>query len=346
MKFSAKQIAEALNGTVEGDENVEVNNLSKIEEGKQGTLSFLANPKYTQYIYTTNASIIIVSKSFKSEKPVKNTLIRVDDPYMSFAALLEMYKKAKARNAGVSRLAYIARSAIIGKNVYIGEFVSIGDNSVVGDNCKIYPNTTIGYNCKIGNDTIINMGCKIYDDTIIGNRCTIHAGVVLGADGFGFAPQTGETFKKVPQIGNVVIEDLVEIGANTTIDRATLGSTIIRKGVKLDNLIQVAHNVEIGENTVIAAQTGISGSTKIGKNCMVGGQAGFAGHLTIADEVKISAQSGLGKNIKQKGTILEGSPAFIFRDFQRSYIHFRRFDSIVKRLENLERKMKELNNDE
>ncbi len=346
MKFTAKQIALALNGTVEGDENVEVSNLSKIEEGKPGTLSFLANPKYTPYIYDTKSDIVIVSKDFEPERPVKTTLIHVDDPYASFASLLEMYQQTKKRPAEISKNSYVAPTAKIGKNVYIGEFVSIGENSIIGDNCQIFPNTTIGYNCKIGNGTIINAGCKIYDDTVIGDECILHAGVVIGSDGFGFAPQQDNNYKKVPQIGNVVIEDFVEIGANSTIDRATLGSTIIRKGVKLDNLIQVAHNVEIGENTVVAAQSGISGSTKIGKNCMIGGQVGFIGHLTIADEVKVAAQSGVGKSIKEKGMVVEGSPAFNVRDFQRSYIHFRNFDRHVKRINSLERKTDLLKNNE
>ena len=338
MEFTAKMIAEVLGGTVDGDEHVKVHTLSKIETGKPGALSFLANPAYTPYIYDTQASIVIVKNDFVPEKPVKATLIRVENPYASFAQLLEMYAKTKERSAGISEKAFVASTARIGKNVYIGEFVSIGENTIVGDNCKIYPNTTIGYNCKIGNDTQIFQNCKIYDDSVIGNQCTLHAGVVIGSDGFGFAPQ-GENYQKVPQIGNVVIEDNVEIGANTTIDRATLESTIIRKGVKLDNLIQIAHNVEIGENTVIAAQTGISGSTKIGKNCMIGGQVGIIGHITIADEVKIAAQSGIGKSILEKGAIVEGSPAFSVRDYQRSYVHFRRLDSIVKRLNEVERKI-------
>ncbi len=338
MEFTAKMIAEVLGGTVDGDEQVKVHTLSKIETGKPGALSFLANPAYTPYIYDTEASIVIVKNDFVPEKPVKATLIRVENPYASFAQLLEMYAKTKERAPGVSEKAYVAPTAMIGKNVYIGEFVSIGENTVIGDNCQIYPNTTIGYNCKIGNDTQIFQNCKIYDDSVIGNQCTLHAGVVIGSDGFGFAPQ-GENYQKVPQIGNVIIEDNVEIGANTTIDRATLESTIIRKGVKLDNLIQIAHNVEIGENTVIAAQTGISGSTKIGKNCMIGGQVGIIGHITIADEVKIAAQSGIGKSILEKGAIVEGSPAFSVRDYQRSYVHFRRLDSIVKRLNEVERKI-------
>jgi len=341
MKFTAQQIAEAIGGTIEGDANHEVSFLSKIEEGQTGSLSFLANPKYAQYIYDTKASIVIVNNDFIPEKEIKTTLIRVQDAYSAFAALLEMYQKAKAIEPVISEKAGIDPSATIGKNVYIGEFVSIGKNTVIGDNTYIYPNTSIGNNCKIGNETVIYAGVKVYEETVIGNQCTLHAGAVLGSDGFGFAPQDDKNYKKVPQIGNVVLEDRVEIGANTTIDRATLGSTIIRRGVKIDNLIQIAHNVEIGENTVIAAQTGISGSTKIGRNCMIGGQVGIIGHLTIADEVKIAAQAGIGKSITEVGAIVEGSPAFSIREYQRSYVHFRRFDRIVKRLNELERKLKE-----
>ncbi|HEY9113286.1 MAG TPA: UDP-3-O-(3-hydroxymyristoyl)glucosamine N-acyltransferase [Bacteroidales bacterium] len=340
MKFTAKQIAEALGGKVDGKPETEVSNLSKIEEGKPGTLSFLANPKYASYIYETNASIVIVNENFVPEKPIKATLIRVKDAYSSFATLLEMYQQAKFKRTGISNQAFIDPSAKIGTDVYVGEFVSIGPGTVISDKVKIYPNTVIGGDCKIGEGTVIYAGAKIYDDTIIGNECTIHAGVVLGSDGFGFAPQDDNNYRKVPQIGNVVIEDRVEIGSNTTIDRATLGSTIIRRGVKIDNLIQIAHNVEIGENTVIAAQTGISGSTKIGKNCMIGGQVGIIGHLVIADGVKIAAQAGVGKSIMEENYIVEGSPAFNVREYQRSYVHFRRLDSIVKRINDLERKLK------
>ncbi len=341
MKFSAQQIAQALNGKVEGDPDVEVNNLSKIEHGEAGTLSFLANPKYTSYIYTTNASIVIVNNDFKPDKPLSPTLIRVEDAYSSFATLLEMYNQAKKKRSGISKHVSIADSAKIGKDVYIGDFVSIGENSVIGDGCIIHPNTTIGNNCKVGSITTIYSGVNIYDDCIIGNECTLHAGTVIGADGFGFAPQNDNNYRKIPQIGNVIVEDLVEIGANTTIDRATIGSTVIKKGVKIDNLIQIAHNVTIGENTVIAAQTGISGSTSIGRNCMIGGQVGIIGHLEIADGVMIAAQSGIGKSIKEEKTVHEGSPAFSYRDFQRSYIHFRRLDSIVKRVNEVERQLKE-----
>jgi UDP-3-O-[3-hydroxymyristoyl] glucosamine N-acyltransferase len=340
MKFTAHQIASALNGKVEGNPETEVNSLSKIEEGKPGTLSFLANPIYTQYIYDTQASIVIVNEDFAPEKEISATLIRVADAYSAFASLLEMYQQAKGKKEGISKQAYIPDSARIGKGVYIGEFVSIGENTTIGDNTIIHPNSTIGDNCKVGSEVIIYAGVKVYEECVIGNECTIHAGAVIGSDGFGFAPQDDNNYRKVPQIGNVILEDRVEIGANTCIDRATLGSTIIRRGVKLDNLIQIAHNVEIGENTVIAAQTGISGSTRIGKNCMIGGQAGIIGHLVIADEVKIAAQAGIGKSITLAGEIVEGSPAFNIREYQRSYVHFRRFDRIVKRINELERQLK------
>ncbi len=338
MKFTAEQIAAALNGVVEGDLKAEVSTLSKIEEGKPGSLSFLANPVYTHYIYSTKADIVIVNEDFKPEKPIVPTLIRVKDAYSAFTSLLEMYQQTKNNKKGISEKATIAGSATLGENVYIGDFVVVGENTVIGNNTKIYANTSIGDRCKIGNNTILYYGVKIYDECIIGNQCTLHAGVAIGQDGFGFAPQSDGHYKKIPQIGNVIIEDNVEIGANTTIDRATLGSTIIRKGVKLDNLIQIAHNVEIGENTVIAAQTGIAGSTKIGKNCMIGGQVGIVGHLTIANGVKIQAQSGIAKSIKKPDSVWEGSPAFHLPDFLRSYVHFKNFDHIVERIRRLEEK--------
>ncbi len=338
MKFTARQIAEALSGTLEGNPSVEVSSLSKIEEGKKGTLTFLANPKYTQYIYHTEASIVIINEDFIPEKEITATLIRVKDAYSAFAQLLELYQQSKEKKTGISKSAYIAESATIGKDVYIGEFVSIGDHAVIGDHAMIYTHTSIGNHCKIGTATKIFSGVSIYDECEIGHECTIHAGAIIGADGFGFAPQNDNAYNKVPQIGNVIIEDRVEVGANTTIDRATIGSTIIRKGAKIDNLIQIAHNVEVGENTVIAAQTGISGSTKIGKNCMIGGQVGIIGHLTIADGVKIAAQAGVGKSITEENAIVEGSPAFNIRDYQRSYVHFRRLDTLVKRVNELERK--------
>ncbi len=339
MEFTAEQIAGILEGTLEGNPEIVINKLSKIEEGEAGSLSFLANPKYTQFIYKTKASVIIVNKDFKADKEISATLIRVEDAYAAFAKLLEAYNQIKLNKAGISNHAAMAESVKYGDNCYIGDFVSIGDNVVLGDNVKIYPHTFIGDNVKIGDNTTIFPGVKIYSDNLIGKDCTLHAGVVIGSDGFGFAPSSANNYNKVAQIGNVIIEDNVEIGSNTTIDRATLGSTIICRGVKLDNLIQVAHNVEIGENTVIASQTGISGSTKIGKNCMIGGQVGIIGHITIADEVKIAAQSGIGGSIKKIGTIVQGSPAFDISPYRKSYVHFRNLQQIVGRLNDLEKKM-------
>lgn len=339
MKFTAAQIAGVLEGTIVGDENIEVSNLSKIEEGKEGTLSFLANPKYTKYLYQTEASIVIVDEKFESEKEIKCTLIKVADPYLSFTKLLDLYNQAKGTKSGISSSASIAETAKIGKNVYIGEFAVITDNAIIGDDCKIYPQAFVGENTKLGNACTLYSGARIYHDCLIGNECTFHSGVIVGSDGFGFAPQNDQDFRKIPQIGNVIIEDRVEVGSNTTIDRATLGSTIIRRGVKLDNLIQVAHNVEIGENTVIAAQTGISGSCKIGQNCMIGGQVGIAGHLKIGDGVMIAAQSGIGSNIPD-GKIVQGSPAFDIAPYKRSYVYFRRLPDIMKRIEDLETQLK------
>ncbi len=343
MKFSAQQIADTLNGTVIGNPNVEVDNISKIEQGEPGTLTFLANLKYANYIYDTKASIVIVNDSFKPEKKISTTMVSVPDAYSAFASLLEMYQQAVPKRTGISKSASIATSATIGKNAYIGDFVSIGENTVIGDDCSIYPNTSIGYNCNIGKNALLYSGVNIYDDCVLGNNCTLHSGVVVGADGFGFAPLENNDYKKIPQIGNVIIEDNVEVGANTTIDRATMGSTVIKKGAKIDNLIQIAHNAVVGENTVVAAQTGISGSTTIGKNCMIGGQVGIIGHLKIADGVMIAAQSGVAKSIAQEKTMWEGSPAFAIRDYQKSYIHFKRFDKLVKRVNNMEHELKTLN---
>jgi len=340
MNFKAKDIAEMLEGIVEGDETVSVSTLSKIEEGAPGSISFLANPKYTHFIYNTRASIVIVEKEFQSDHPLNTTLIRVDNAYVAFARLLDFYNQVKLNKKGISPLAFIAKSATIGKDVYVGEFSYIGEHVLIGDNTKIYPQTYVGDHSKIGNNTSLYAGVKIYSDTEIGNDCVIHSGVVIGGDGFGFAPQTDNNYKKVAQIGNVIIEDDVEIGANTTIDRATLGSTILRKGVKLDNLIQVAHNVEIGENTIIAAQSGISGSTKIGKNCMIAGQVGIIGHLNIGDNVKIAAQSGITSNIKE-GLIMFGSPAFETNKYKKAYVHFRNLEKIVGRIDKLEAQAKE-----
>ena len=340
MKFTADQIAKVLNGKVEGNKDAEVNTLSKIEEGTYGSLSFLANPKYTPFIYDTKASIVIVNSDFQAKKKINCTLIRVEDAYSAFSQLLEMYNQVKLNKSGISVQAAISDSAKIGENVYIGEFVVIGENAVVGDNAKIYAQSYIGENCKVGKNTTFFSGVKIYSDCVVGNDCIFHAGVVIGSDGFGFAPQADNNYKKVAQIGNVIIEDNVEIGANTTIDRATLGSTIIRRGVKLDNLIQIAHNVEIGENTVIAALSGVSGSTKIGKNCMIGGQVGIIGHINIGDNVKIGAQSGIMSNVKDGQTII-GSPATEVGSFMRSSVYFKKLPEFAKRINDLEKKLKQ-----
>ncbi len=336
MNFKAKEVARLLNGKVEGDENAEVFKLAKIEEGEPGALSFLANPKYTQYIYQSDATVVIVSDDFEAEQEVKPTLIRVKDAYGAFATLLEVYNKIRLDKKGVSQQASIAGSARIGKDVYIGPQTVIGENAVVGDDAKIYPQTYIGDNSTVGAGTTIFAGAKIYSDIKIGKNCVIHSGVVIGADGFGFAPQDDNNYRKVAQIGNVILEDNVEIGANTTIDRATLGSTIIRKGAKLDNLIQIAHNVEVGENTVIAAQSGIAGSTKVGKNCMIAAQVGIIGHINIGDNVKIAAQSGVSNSVKEDAVIF-GSPAFDAKNYRRSYVYFRNLPKIVERLEKVEK---------
>ncbi len=341
MKFSAGQIAEILGGKVEGDASVEVDKLSKIEEGTTGSLTFLANPAYTQYIYSTNASIVIVQEDFKAEKEINGgtTLIRVADAYGSFGKLLEMYDTAKHYRDGIENGASVAESAKLGEGVYIGAGSYIGQNAHIGNNTKIYPNCFIGDNVKIGDNTIIYPGVNIYLDCKIGSDCVIHSGAIIGGDGFGFSPNSENEYKKVPQIGNVVIEDHVDVGCNTTIDRATMGSTIIRKGVKLDNLVQIAHNVEIGENSVMAAQVGIAGSTKVGKNCMFGGQVGITGHVTIGDNVKIAAQSGIISSVDDN-EIVQGSPAFRYSEYNRAYVYFRGLTKIVGRLTDLEKKFK------
>jgi UDP-3-O-[3-hydroxymyristoyl] glucosamine N-acyltransferase len=338
MKFTAEQIAGILEGEVVGNPNAEVHELSKIEEGKEGSLTFLSNPKYNNYIYTTEATITIVNKSFTPESDLKTTLIKVEDAYIAFSKLLEFYDQAKGSKSGIEQPSVIAENAKYGKNLYLGSFSYIGANAIIGNNVKIYPNCFIGDNVVIGDNVTIFAGAKIYSETLIGTNCTIHSGAIIGADGFGFAPNSDGTFKKIPQIGNVIIEDNVDIGSCTTIDRATMGSTIIRKGVKLDNQIQVAHNVEIGENTVIAAQTGIAGSTKIGKNGMIGGQVGIVGHLTIGDNVRIQAQAGVGRNIKDN-EVLQGSPAFGYNDFSKSYVHFKNLPKIVAEIEELKKEI-------
>jgi len=337
MKFTAEQIAGILDGEVVGNPNAEVYKLSKIEEGSEGSLTFLANPKYANYIYSTQATITIVNNTFVPETAINTTLIKVEDAYLSFSKLLQFYDQAKkASKVGIEQPSVISQNVSYGEGFFLGSFSYIGTNVTIGDNVKIYPNCYIGDNVKIGNNVTIFAGAKIYSETTIGNFCEIHSGVILGADGFGFAPTKEGTYSKVPQIGNVIIEDYVDIGSCTTIDRATMGSTIIRKGVKLDNQIQIAHNVEIGENTVIAAQTGVAGSTKIGKHCMIGGQVGIAGHLTIGNNVRIQAQSGVGKNIKDD-EIIQGSPSFGYADYSKSYVHFRNLTKIVAELEELKK---------
>ena len=339
MNFSAKEIADFLHGSIEGNPKVKVNKISKIEEAEEGSLSFLSNPAYTPYIYKTNASIVLVNSDFIPDDALKTTIIKVDNAYNSLAQLLELYEKSKPVRKGISSLAFVSKSTETGSNAFIGEFSFIGENSVIGDNVKINPHCFIGNNVVIGDNSNINAGVKIYDNTVIGTNCIIHSGAVVGADGFGFSPQTDSHYKKIAQIGNVILEDNVEIGANTTIDRATLGSTVIKKGVKLDNLIMVAHNVIIGDNTVIAAQTGIAGSTKIGKNCMIGGQVGISGHLKIGDNVKIAAQSGIGSNIADNEIIM-GSPAFDMAKYRKTYVHFRNLDKLVKKIDDLENQIK------
>ncbi len=339
MKFTAEQIAGVLGGEVVGNPKAEVYKLSKIEEGSEGSISFLANPKYLSYIYSTQATITIVNNTFIPEGELNTTLIKVEDAYLSFTKLLEFYDQAKKGNkSGIENPSFISESAKYGINLYLGSFSFISENVVLGENVKIYPNCFIGENVVIGNNVTIFAGAKIHSETVIGNNCAIYSGAVIGADGFGFAPNPDGTFTKIPQIGNVVIEDNVDIGANTTIDKATMGSTIIRKGVKLDNLIQIGHNVEIGENTVIAAQTGIAGSTKIGKNGMIGGQVGIVGHLTIGNNVRIQAQSGVARNVKDD-EVLQGSPTFGYNDFSKSYVHFKNLPKIVNELEELKKQI-------
>ena len=342
MEFSAQSIAEYLNGTVEGDPGITVSSFSKIEEGKKGTLSFLSNPQYTKYLYKTQASIVLINKDFKLEGPVPCTLIRVDNAYQSLAKLLDLYQKSKPVKQGVDQMASVKDDAVFDESVYIGAFTCIENNVKLGKNVKIYPNCYIGENVSIGDDCILYPGVKVYENCKIGNSCIIHAGAVIGADGFGFAPSSENDYKKIPQIGNAIIEDHVEIGANTTIDRATIGSTLIRKGVKLDNLIQVAHNVEIGENTVIAAQVGIAGSTKIGRDVMIGGQAGISGHASVANKVKIAAQAGISSSIKKEGEIVIGAPAINYKIFRRSSAVFKNLPELSADVYQLQKKIGEL----
>ncbi len=341
MQFSAIELANLLNGKVEGDASVKVHTLSKVEDAQAGSLSFVSNPKYIPFIYSTQASILIVNEDLEiaESDPIQPTLIRVKNAYESFAILLEKYQSLQHPSAVIEPQSFVDATASIGKNNYVGAFAYIGKNVQLGDNVKIYPQTYIGNDVSIGNNSIIYAGVKIYHNCEIGQNCILHSGVVIGSDGFGFAPQADGQFKKIPQIGKVVIEDNVEIGANTTIDRATLGETIIRKGVKLDNLIQIAHNVEIGENTVIAAQTGVSGSTKVGQNCMIGGQVGFVGHVSIAAGSKINAQSGVARPIKEPNKAWMGAPAMEYRQFMRSQVVFRQLPELQKKIKQLEKKI-------
>lgn len=331
-----------LDGKLEGNPEVKVSNIAKIEEAGDGMLSFIANPKYEEFIYSTQASILIVNENLVTERPVKPTLIRVKDAYSSFALLLEKYKQMVGNKTGVQQPSYIPASVKMGANVFVGAFAYLGENVVLGNNVKIYPGVYLGDNVIVNDDSVIYPGVKVYDNCVLGRRVILHAGCVVGGDGFGFAPQPDGSYKKVPQIGNVVIHDDVEIGANTTIDRATMGSTVIRQGVKLDNLIQVAHNVDIGTNTVIAAQTGVSGSTKIGQNCVIGGQVGMVGHIHIADNTKINAQSGLSKSITDPNTSWNGSPAFDYKSSLKSQAIFRNLPDLEKRVKELEDMVKQL----
>ncbi len=343
MEFTAQQIAGILNGDIQGNASAVVRGLSKIEEGQANTLSFLANPKYEAHIYSTEASVVIVNKSFAPSEPLPATLtiIKVDDAYASFAKLLGAYNQFRVKQPKIEQPSFISENAQIGKDMYLGAFAYISDGARIGNDVKIYPNAYIGDNVIIGDNSVIYSGAKIYQDCIVGNHCVIHAGAVIGADGFGFAPSDEKGYNKVPQIGNVILEDFVEIGANTCVDRATLGSTILRKGVKLDNLVQIAHNVEIGEHSAMAAQVGIAGSTKVGRRVQFGGQVGISGHIKIADDVKIAAQSGVPNSIKKTGDILLGSPAIPIEDFKKSYFGFRKLPQILKRLEELEKIVKE-----
>ncbi|EGK02920.1 UDP-3-O-[3-hydroxymyristoyl] glucosamine N-acyltransferase [Dysgonomonas gadei ATCC BAA-286] len=340
ISFTAEQIATVLNGTIEGDSSVVVNNFSRIEDGKPGTLTFLANPKYTHYIYSTDASIVLVNNDFIADQPVKATLIRCFNAYAALAILLDMVEKTKPQKSGIEAMSYIATNVKYGENIYVGAFAYIAENVLIGNNTKIYPQVYIGENVTIGDNTIIYPGAKVYQGCTIGNNCIIHAGAVIGSDGFGFAPEDG-IYKKIPQMGIVIIEDDVEIGANTTIDRAVMDATVVHRGVKLDNLIQIAHNVEIGENTVMAAQVGVSGSTKIGKHCVFGGQVGLGGHITIGDNSSVGAQSGIISNIESDSKIL-GSPAIPVKNFFKSSVVFPKLPDMYRQLAQLQKEVEEL----
>ena len=342
MKFTAQYIAEFLKGTIDGDKDVFVSGISKIEEGEAGTLSFLANPKYLKYIYTTTSSIVIVNEDFQPEKKLSCTLIRVSDAYQAFAKLLSLYKEHLDSKSGIEANSHIDGTATLGNNVYVGAFAYIGKNVIIGDNVKVYPQVYIDDNVKIDDNTILYAGVKIFSDCKIGKNCIIHGSTVIGSDGFGFAAKSSKDYLKVPQVGNVIIHDDVEIGSNTSIDRATLGSTIIGCGVKIDNLVQIAHNVEIGDNSVIVSQVGIAGSSKIGKNCIIAGQVGIIGHISIADGTKIGAQSGVTANVTKEDTILLGSPAYDIKEHRRSLILFRQLPKLQKEISDLKKSILEM----
>lgn len=342
MEFTAKQIADFLEGEVVGNCNETVHSFSKIEEGSKGTLSFLSNPKYIHYLYETKSSIVLINKDFEPEQPVKATLIKVNNAYESLAKLLSLYESMKPKRKGIDPLAYVAPTAKIGKDVYLAPFACVGDNAEVGDNTELHPHATIGARAKVGNNCIMYTNSNVYHDCQVGNNCILHSGSVVGADGFGFAPRPDGCYEKIPQIGIAILEDNVEIGANTCIDRATMGATIVRKGVKLDNLVQVAHNVEIGENTVIASQTGVAGSTKIGQNCVFAGQVGVAGHISVANKTIIGAQSGVSGAIKEEGKMWMGSPAISASTFRRSSVLFKNFEALQQTVLELKKRISEL----
>jgi UDP-3-O-[3-hydroxymyristoyl] glucosamine N-acyltransferase len=344
MEFTVEQIALMLNGEIKGDKSLKISQLAKIEEGSEGSISFLANLKYEQYLYSTKSSVVIVDKTFEPKKEYSTTLILVDNAYAAFTVLLQEYQKLLAQNKkGIEQPSFISETAKIGQDVYIGAFAYIGSNCSIGDNTKIYPNVSISDSCVIGKNCTIYSGAIIYHNTIMGDGCTIHGNAVIGADGFGFAPQADGTFATIPQLGNVVLENNVSIGANTTIDRATMGSTILREGVKIDNLVQIAHNVEIGKNTVIAALTGISGSSKVGESCMIGGQVGINGHIAMANRTIVTAQSGITKSVKQEGRIMAGSPAQNSHDNLKSQVLYKNLPKIEQRLREVESKLKKEN---
>jgi UDP-3-O-[3-hydroxymyristoyl] glucosamine N-acyltransferase len=342
MEFTAATIAGFLQGEIEGNPDVKVNTISKIEEGREGSLSFLANPKYEHYIYSTGSSIVLVNKNFIPAEKINATLIRVENSYEAFASLLRLVDQARPRKKGVHPTAIIETTAKTGTDVYIGPYAYIGENCVIGDGCSVYPHVYIGDNTKLGRNCTIYPGVKIYHECVLGEGCIVHAGSVIGSDGFGFAPQSDSEYMKIPQLGNVILEDRVEVGANVTIDRATMGSTVIHKGVKLDNLIMIGHNVEVGENTVMAAQTGIAGSTKIGSNCMMGGQVGIVGHLKIANGSKIGAQAGILGDIKEENTTILGSPAIDYRQFLKSSVIFKKLPDLKMKIDNLEKEIESL----